>query len=158
MLVANCPKCSVPACKSSGCNKMTCSRCGASWCWICRKDITKEQYAHFRTNKSIFFVGCDTLRGNTAKDWACQMLLQFLAIFFIAGFWSWYFVGKALSKMLDTRYIKDNVNVFGAFAYVVGLGITLFPIGWLIFSVLLPILFVTRLGQLIVFSCRHFSC
>ncbi|CAG8456163.1 5751_t:CDS:2 [Acaulospora morrowiae] len=41
-----CPKCHVSFTKSDGCNKMTC-RCGYVMCYLCRKDLRQESYAHF---------------------------------------------------------------------------------------------------------------
>ncbi|OBZ87452.1 hypothetical protein A0J61_04488 [Choanephora cucurbitarum] len=41
-----CPNCSLSFQKLDGCNKITCP-CGYKMCYICRKDIGKESYAHF---------------------------------------------------------------------------------------------------------------
>ncbi|RIB02557.1 hypothetical protein C2G38_2049976 [Gigaspora rosea] len=41
-----CPKCHVSFTKADGCNKMTC-RCGYVMCYLCRKDLRQESYAHF---------------------------------------------------------------------------------------------------------------
>ncbi|CAG8748729.1 1198_t:CDS:2, partial [Funneliformis caledonium] len=40
-----CPKCHVSFTKADGCNKMTC-RCGYVMCYLCRKDLRQESYAH----------------------------------------------------------------------------------------------------------------
>ena len=44
--IRECLKCKTKFYKLEGCNKMTCS-CGAKVCYICRKDITKQNYSHF---------------------------------------------------------------------------------------------------------------
>ncbi|CAO3631133.1 unnamed protein product [Cunninghamella blakesleeana] len=41
-----CPKCNLSFQKSDGCNKIVC-KCGYTMCYVCRKDIKKESYAHF---------------------------------------------------------------------------------------------------------------
>ncbi|KAG2228520.1 hypothetical protein INT48_007793 [Thamnidium elegans] len=41
-----CPNCSLSFQKSYGCNKIVC-KCGYAMCYVCRKDIGKESYAHF---------------------------------------------------------------------------------------------------------------
>ncbi|CAO3594385.1 unnamed protein product [Absidia cylindrospora] len=41
-----CPQCNLSFQKSDGCNKIKC-KCGYAMCYICRKDIGKESYAHF---------------------------------------------------------------------------------------------------------------
>ncbi|CAB4425721.1 unnamed protein product [Rhizophagus irregularis] len=41
-----CPKCHISFTKADGCNKMTC-RCGYVMCYLCRKDLRQESYAHF---------------------------------------------------------------------------------------------------------------
>ncbi|CAO3629736.1 unnamed protein product [Cunninghamella echinulata] len=41
-----CPKCNVSFQKSDGCNKIVC-QCGYTMCYVCRKDIKRESYAHF---------------------------------------------------------------------------------------------------------------
>ncbi|KAE8140637.1 hypothetical protein BDV38DRAFT_240056 [Aspergillus pseudotamarii] len=46
-LIRNCPKCNVKIIKDMGCNKMTCSKCLCVMCYICKKDISREQYDHF---------------------------------------------------------------------------------------------------------------
>ena len=102
MLVANCPKCGVPVEKVSGCNKMTCSRCNTGFCWICRKDITIESYGHFRNkaNRSLFFLGCDSLHGETAKQWAGQMLCELTVLILIAYFKSSMVLGSFFNKRI----------------------------------------------------------
>ncbi|KAL4878902.1 hypothetical protein BJY04DRAFT_220733 [Aspergillus karnatakaensis] len=47
-LIRTCPRCQVKIVKEYGCNNMHCSKCGASMCYICQKDITKQGYDHFR--------------------------------------------------------------------------------------------------------------
>ncbi|KAI8060579.1 hypothetical protein BC940DRAFT_311660 [Gongronella butleri] len=47
-----CPMCNLSFQKSDGCNKIVC-KCGYAMCYVCRKDIGKESYAHF----------CDHFRG-----------------------------------------------------------------------------------------------
>ncbi|KAL8292530.1 hypothetical protein RQP46_001142 [Phenoliferia psychrophenolica] len=42
----NCPACGVAFQKESGCNKIVC-RCGFTQCFLCRKDIGTEGYAHY---------------------------------------------------------------------------------------------------------------
>ena len=44
--VRECKKCNTRFYKTEGCNKMTCT-CNAKMCYICRKDISVEQYNHF---------------------------------------------------------------------------------------------------------------
>ncbi|PWY89012.1 hypothetical protein BO70DRAFT_158549 [Aspergillus heteromorphus CBS 117.55] len=46
-LIRNCPQCKIKIVKESGCNKMICSKCGCAMCYICKKNITGEQYQHF---------------------------------------------------------------------------------------------------------------
>ncbi|KAE8385925.1 hypothetical protein BDV23DRAFT_164041 [Aspergillus alliaceus] len=46
-LIRNCPKCNVKIIKESGCNKLVCSRCACVMCYLCKKNITREQYDHF---------------------------------------------------------------------------------------------------------------
>ncbi|KAG5439124.1 hypothetical protein PCANB_001423 [Pneumocystis canis] len=41
-----CPVCNLSFVKSDGCNKLVC-QCGYVICYICRKNIKKESYAHF---------------------------------------------------------------------------------------------------------------
>ncbi|KAG5518866.1 hypothetical protein PMAC_002397 [Pneumocystis sp. 'macacae'] len=41
-----CPDCNLSFVKSDGCNKLVC-QCGYVICYICRKNIKKESYAHF---------------------------------------------------------------------------------------------------------------
>jgi len=41
-----CPKCHLSFVKSSGCNKLVCN-CGYAMCYVCRREIGKEGYAHF---------------------------------------------------------------------------------------------------------------
>lgn len=47
-LIRKCPKCQVQIVKEFGCNKMTCTKCRTLMCYICRKDITKDSYRHFK--------------------------------------------------------------------------------------------------------------
>lgn len=41
-----CPECGLSFVKDTGCNKIVC-RCGYSMCFVCRKGIGQERYAHF---------------------------------------------------------------------------------------------------------------
>lgn len=41
-----CPICNISFVKSSGCNKLTCV-CGYTMCYVCRKELGPEGYAHF---------------------------------------------------------------------------------------------------------------
>ena len=46
-LIRNCPRCKVKIVKEFGCNKMICSKCHCAMCYVCKKDISQEQYNHF---------------------------------------------------------------------------------------------------------------
>ncbi|PYH91728.1 hypothetical protein BO71DRAFT_43134 [Aspergillus ellipticus CBS 707.79] len=46
-LIRTCPKCNVKIVKEFGCNKMICSKCSCAMCYVCKKNITREQYNHF---------------------------------------------------------------------------------------------------------------
>jgi IBR domain, a half RING-finger domain len=46
-MIRVCPRCKVKIVKSDGCNKMTCSNCRAIMCYVCKKDITGQNYEHF---------------------------------------------------------------------------------------------------------------
>ena len=46
-LIRNCPSCNVKIIKDMGCNKMICSKCFGVMCYLCKKDISREQYNHF---------------------------------------------------------------------------------------------------------------
>ncbi|PYI06766.1 hypothetical protein BO78DRAFT_110826 [Aspergillus sclerotiicarbonarius CBS 121057] len=46
-LIRNCPRCKVKIVKEYGCNKMICSKCHCAMCYVCKKDISQEQYEHF---------------------------------------------------------------------------------------------------------------
>ncbi|RAL04734.1 E3 ubiquitin-protein ligase RNF216 [Aspergillus ibericus CBS 121593] len=46
-LIRNCPRCKVKIVKEYGCNKMICSKCRCAMCYVCKKDISQEQYDHF---------------------------------------------------------------------------------------------------------------
>ena len=53
----SCPACMTPIEKIEGCNHVECGSCHAHFCWICKADITKEQYAHFnRDNTQVLFI------------------------------------------------------------------------------------------------------
>jgi hypothetical protein len=49
------PNCKLPTEKIDGCNHMTC-RCGTEWCWICCKELPRNErrqystYLHFRSD------------------------------------------------------------------------------------------------------------
>jgi hypothetical protein len=62
-LIRTCPKCKAKIVKEAGCNKMTCTRCYALMCYICRIDITTEQYNHFNKAGSK----CQVYDQNTEK-------------------------------------------------------------------------------------------
>lgn len=47
-LIRKCPRCSIAIVKEDGCNKMVCSKCSCIMCYVCKADITKAGYAHFR--------------------------------------------------------------------------------------------------------------
>ncbi|GAA5906415.1 hypothetical protein JCM5296_000451 [Sporobolomyces johnsonii] len=55
-----CGRCGAGGVKDGGCNKVTC-RCGASFCWACRKDIgPQEGYHHFCPHfRPVQGKGCD---------------------------------------------------------------------------------------------------
>jgi E3 ubiquitin-protein ligase RNF216 len=53
-LIRTCPKCKVKIIKEWGCNKMVCVKCGCSMCYICKKDISRIGYNHFKEGP----VGC----------------------------------------------------------------------------------------------------
>ncbi|KAE8380147.1 hypothetical protein BDV26DRAFT_290707 [Aspergillus bertholletiae] len=55
-MIRNCPKCNVKIIKDTGCNKMICSKCKCAMCYLCKKDISREQYNHFGKAPSY----CDT--------------------------------------------------------------------------------------------------
>ena len=76
LLVAECIKCKVPITKNGACNHMTCSRCGAEFCWICRKPYRGHKQPG--PTEITFWLGCDLLLGDTATAWLLVMLLMFL--------------------------------------------------------------------------------
>ncbi|PGH02350.1 hypothetical protein AJ80_08872 [Polytolypa hystricis UAMH7299] len=53
-LIRTCPnpKCQLKIVKEDGCNRMMCVRCRTMLCYLCKKDITKEMYDHFRNTNS----------------------------------------------------------------------------------------------------------
>lgn len=46
-LIRKCPKCSVNIVKEYGCNKMVCPQCRCVMCYVCKKNITGQNYNHF---------------------------------------------------------------------------------------------------------------
>ena len=59
-MVTRAPCCGVRMFKEDGCNHMTC-RCGAEWCWLCRRVVRKagddsaEYYKHW---EGMQYFGC----------------------------------------------------------------------------------------------------
>lgn len=53
---AICPSCRARAVKDGGCNHMTCPQCKYVYCWICKKDLRKDHYDHFKVDIKPF--GC----------------------------------------------------------------------------------------------------
>lgn len=49
-LLIRCDNCHKMIYKDAGCNKVTCT-CGTTMCSICKKNITKEGYGHFKNSK-----------------------------------------------------------------------------------------------------------
>ena len=75
--VAKCPQCRSIIYKPDGCNHMACSRCRGSFCWICRKDISREHYEHFEPT-NLF--GCQgfMMTGQCVPLWVLMMVLQII--------------------------------------------------------------------------------
>ncbi|KAK6835382.1 hypothetical protein RU639_002238 [Aspergillus parasiticus] len=68
-LIRNCPKCNVKIIKEMGCNKMICSRCKCVMCYLCKKDISREQYNHFAKPPTY----CDTHDDRTSKRFEIEV-------------------------------------------------------------------------------------
>jgi TRIAD3 protein (E3 ubiquitin-protein ligase RNF216) len=75
-LIRNCPRCKVKIVKEFGCNKMTCPKCRCCMCYICKKDITREQYAHFGYGPNACTVDDDPTRDQRAVDHAQKKTIE----------------------------------------------------------------------------------
>ena len=71
---SRCPKCRTRLYKPDGCNHMKCTRCGSAFCWICRRDISKSHYQHFRGDRLF---GCNgmTMAEQNVCGWVALLLL-----------------------------------------------------------------------------------
>lgn len=45
------PACKLPIIKEDGCNKMVCVKCRSIMCYVCKKNITRKCYNHFKRDK-----------------------------------------------------------------------------------------------------------
>ena len=84
MLLATCPNCQAPVEKNGACNHMAC-RCGNTFCWICRADITRN-YNHGRITKPSWHLGCSRLVGDTAFWQGLYMTIEILLLPLVAAF------------------------------------------------------------------------
>ncbi|RHZ43160.1 E3 ubiquitin-protein ligase RNF216 [Aspergillus thermomutatus] len=75
-LIRHCPRCKVKIVKEFGCNKMTCSNCGCYMCYVCKKDITHQQYAHFGYGPNACTVDDDPTRDQKAVEQAQRKTIE----------------------------------------------------------------------------------
>ncbi|KAF7134121.1 hypothetical protein CNMCM5793_005750 [Aspergillus hiratsukae] len=75
-LIRNCPRCKVKIVKEFGCNKMTCPKCRCCMCYLCKKDITREQYAHFGYGPNACTVDDDPTRDQRAVEQAQKKTIE----------------------------------------------------------------------------------
>ncbi|PKX99417.1 E3 ubiquitin-protein ligase RNF216 [Aspergillus novofumigatus IBT 16806] len=75
-LIRNCPRCKVKIVKEFGCNKMTCPSCRCCMCYLCKKDITREQYAHFGYGPNACTVEDDPMRDQKEVEQAQKKTIE----------------------------------------------------------------------------------
>jgi TRIAD3 protein (E3 ubiquitin-protein ligase RNF216) len=75
-LIRNCPRCKVKIVKEFGCNKMTCPSCRCCMCYLCKKDITREQYAHFGYGPNACTVDDDPTRDQKEIEQAQKKTIE----------------------------------------------------------------------------------
>ncbi|GAQ06194.1 hypothetical protein ALT_3515 [Aspergillus lentulus] len=75
-LIRNCPRCKIKIVKEFGCNKMTCPSCRCCMCYLCKKDITREQYAHFGYGPNACTVEDDPTRGQIEVEQAQKKTIE----------------------------------------------------------------------------------
>ena len=92
--VAKCPMCSARMYKYEGCNHMECGRCHGAFCWICRKDISKEHYDHFEPDNMF---GCNGMT-EIPQCILCWILLLLLQIV-ISPIATWIKMGGIFGKV-----------------------------------------------------------
>jgi TRIAD3 protein (E3 ubiquitin-protein ligase RNF216) len=75
-LIRNCPRCQAKIVKEFGCNKMTCPSCRCCMCYLCKKDITREQYAHFGYGPNACTVEDDPTRDQKEVEQAQKKTIE----------------------------------------------------------------------------------
>ena len=72
-----CPSCRSIINKRDGCNKIMCMNCKNSFCWVCSKNLTGQQYEHFKNYSCVLYGDHDLNKAsgveNDKKPDCCQL-------------------------------------------------------------------------------------
>ena len=148
---------------------MSC-RCGVTFCWICRKDITNDYGHTSRFEKLSWHLGCNILIGDTALS---QGTLMFFLILLLP-FWvicetyilSFGYLTRTYFPLFHIAREYEDLCGYDRMSTVApiicfGLGILFIPFTVLISVILTPLMFITRVHQLLklIFNnCIGFCC